>query len=151
MSRPTGEKVWASSTDLSALRVLVVDDEVQVVQTVRAMLRDMGVAQTFCAKDGKEAAEFLRSSEEGVDVIVTDWNMPKMNGLELLKDARSGNPDVAVLLVTGRADRDSVMEARELGVRGYLRKPFSAQELRAKFIMISKQQQFSAKRSENPA
>lgn len=127
-----------SRVDLSWLRVLVVDDELQVVQTVRGMLRDMGVARSFAAKDGQEATEFLRDHEHAVDVLITDWNMPRMNGLELLKHARSRNPDVAVLLVTGRADQDSVMQARDLGVRGYLRKPFSAQELRAKLVIIGK-------------
>lgn len=126
-------------TDLSWLRVLVVDDEGQVVQTLRGMLRDMGVTQSFSARDGQEAADFLRGDDEVVDVIITDWNMPRMNGLELMKDARSGNPDVAVLLVTGRADRDSVLEARELGVKGYLRKPFSAQDLRSKLVIVTKQ------------
>ncbi len=126
-------------TDLSWLRVLVVDDEAQVVQTLRGMLRDMGVTQSHSARDGFEAADFLRNDEGVIDVLITDWNMPRMDGLELLRDARSGNPDLAVLLVTGRADRDSVLEARELGVRGYLRKPFSAQELRAKLIILTKQ------------
>lgn len=128
----------ASRVDLSWLRVLVVDDELQVVQTVREMLRDMGVARSYPAKDGQEAIDFLRDYEQAVDVVITDWNMPRMNGLELLKGARSRNPEVVVLLVTGRADRDSVMQARDLGVQGYLRKPFSAQELRAKLVIVSK-------------
>lgn len=127
-----------AATDLSWLRVLVVDDEPQVVQTVRGMLRDMGVAQTFSAKDGREGAEFLRNYDETIDVLISDWNMPRMTGLELLEDARSGNPDLAVLLITGRADRDSVVQARRLGVKGYLRKPFSAQELHAKLVIICK-------------
>ncbi|MBW3559479.1 MAG: response regulator [Proteobacteria bacterium] len=139
----SAERLPPPQTDLSWLRVLVVDDETQVVQTLRGMLRDMGVTQSHSARDGLEAAGFLRNDEDTIDVLITDWNMPRMNGLELLRDARSGNPDLAVLLVTGRADRDSVLEARELGVRGYLRKPFSAQELRAKLVILTKQFEIS--------
>ncbi len=138
MTRTGASDRSPSRVDLSRLRVLVVDDELQVVQTVREMLRDMGVIWSFPAKDGQEAIDFLRDHQEAVDVLITDWNMPRMNGLELLKGARSRNPHVAVLLVTGRADRDSVMQARDLGVQGYLRKPFSAQELGAKLVIISK-------------
>ena len=132
-------------TDLSWLRVLVVDDEPQVIQTVRGLLRDLGIAQTYSAKDGREAAEFLRSHADSVDVMISDWNMPRMTGLELLQHARDCNPDLAVLLVTGRADRDSVVQARALGVRGYLRKPFSAQELHAKLVIISKTLELAAR------
>lgn len=133
----------APKTDLSRLRVLVVDDEPNVVLTVREMLRDMGVTRSYGAKDGQEALDFLRSHDDAVDVIITDWNMPRMSGVELLKDARSAHPDAAVLLVTGRADQDSVIQARELGVKAYLRKPFSAMELRSKLVLLSKQLQLA--------
>ena len=149
--KPVALNRWTGSIDFSGLRVLVVDDEPQVVQTVREMLRDMGVTQSFSAKDGQEAVEFLRDDDEGIDVIVTDWNMPRLTGLELLRDARSGNPNVAVLLVTGRADMDSVLKARDLGVKGYLRKPFSAQELRAKFVIINKQREVANRKDEQAA
>lgn len=139
MENPSLAERRLAPVDLSWLRVLVVDDEFEVVKTVRGMLRDIGVTQSFSAKDGREAVEFLRVDDETLDVLITDWNMPRMTGPELLRDARSGNPDLAVLLVTGRADKESVLEARELGVNSYLRKPFSTSELQIKLTVISKQ------------
>ena len=141
MSEPTRR------TDLSWLRVLVVDDEPQVVLMVREMLRDMGVTQAFSAKDGREALDFLKYDDDRIHVVMTDWNMPGMSGLDLVRDARSGDPDLAFLLLTGRADQGSVVQARDNGVKAYLKKPFSAQQLRTKLVILSKHVQASQRPS----
>ena len=127
------------STDISWLNILVVDDEPQVMRTVREMLRDMGITQAFSAKDGREALEFLGDFDEDLHVVIADWNMPRMTGIELLTQVRTVDPEIAFLLLTGRADRDSVMEAKQQGVSAYLRKPFSSEQLRAKLVIVSKQ------------
>jgi two-component system, chemotaxis family, chemotaxis protein CheY len=125
-------------TNLSWLKVLLVDDEPQVMLTVREMLRDMGVVNVHTAKDGREALEFLAAHEEKMHLVLTDWNMPRMSGIELLAQVRAADPEMAFLFLTGRADRESVMAAGEQGVNAYLKKPFSAEQLRAKLIILSK-------------
>jgi two-component system, chemotaxis family, chemotaxis protein CheY len=125
-------------TDLSWLRVLVVDDEPQVMRTVREMLRDMGVRQSYWANDGKQALEFVERHGGALHLIIADWNMPKMTGIELLTRVRETNPDIGFLLLTGRADAESVLQAREQGVSGYMCKPFSAEQLRAKLVILAK-------------
>jgi two-component system chemotaxis response regulator CheY len=126
----------APHADISWLSVLVVDDEPQVTRTVKEMLRDMKVTQVFTAKDGREALEMLDAFQEDLNLVITDWNMPRMTGIELLTQVRTVDPDIAFLLLTGRADRESVLEARQQGVSAYLRKPFSAEQLRAKLVIL---------------
>ncbi len=133
-------------TDISWLNILVVDDEPQVMRTVREMLRDMGVTQTFSAKDGREALDFLGDYEDPVHVIIADWNMPKLTGIDLLRQVRTVDPDIAFILLTGRADRESVIEARDQGVSAYLRKPFSAEQLRTKLVIMAKHVQIRSGR-----
>ena len=127
----------ALRTNLAWLSVLVVDDEPQVTRTVREMLVDMGVTQIFAAKDGREALEFLGAFQDELHVVIADWNMPRMTGIELLTQVRAADPDIAFLLLTGRADAESVLAARAQGVSAYLRKPFSAEQLQAKLIILA--------------
>jgi len=124
-------------TNLSWMCVLVVDDEPQVTRTVKEMLRDMGISQVFAAKDGREALDVLGALHEDLHLVIADWNMPRMSGIELLAQVRGADPDIAFLLLTGRADAESVLAARERGVSGYLRKPFSAEQLKAKLVIMA--------------
>jgi two-component system chemotaxis response regulator CheY len=139
---PPGDRRLAL-TNLSWLRILLVDDEPQVMLTVREMLRDMGVTQVHCTKDGREALDFLGRHDEKIHVVMTDWNMPRMSGIELLAEVRASDPQMAFLLLTGRADRESVVAAGQQGVNAYLKKPFSAEQLRAKLVILSKHVQLA--------
>ena len=125
-------------TSLSWLSILLVDDEVQVLQTLREMLRDLGITQVFTAKDGREALNFLGEGGEPIHIVIADWNMPRMTGIELLTQVRTVDPKIVFLLLTGRADQASVLAAKEQKVSGYLRKPFSAEHLRNKLIIMGK-------------
>ena len=127
----------AALTNLSWMKVLIVDDQAQVGQTVRDMLRTIGVTETYFASDGQEGLDVLR--RKPVHVLITDWNMPKMNGMELIAAARAVKADLGVVLITGRADGESVSQARSEGVMAYVRKPFSAEQLRAKMIVVGRQ------------
>ena len=120
------------------LSVLVVDDEGSVTRLVRMMLTDLGVAQVFTAKDGREALDFLGDFDDMIDVIICDWNMPRVSGLNLLQQIRTVDPDVPFLMLTGRADADSVKAARDVGVTGYMLKPFSAEQLHAKLNTVAR-------------
>jgi CheY-like chemotaxis protein len=124
--------------DLQSMRILVVDDNTAALQLIKSMLQDLGLPQVFLAKDGKEALDFMGFCNETTDLVLCDWNMPRMTGLELLKQVRAVNPDLPFLMITGTADLQSVMEAKGSGVTGYIKKPFSADELRKKLNVIAR-------------
>ena len=121
---------------LEDLRVLVVEDSHEALMVIKNMLQDFGMSQVFTAKDGKQALDFLGEWDNLVDIILADWNMPIMTGLELLQKVRTVNPDIPFLMLTGVADTVSVLEAKSLGVTSYIRKPFSKDELLRKLQVV---------------
>jgi len=123
---------------LEDMKILVVDDQSEARAMLKEMLTDMGVTQIFESKDGRQALEFVDAAFDFVDMIVCDWNMPNLNGVELLRQIRSADPDLPFLMVTGRDDIDSVIEAKSSGVTAYVRKPFSAAQLEAKIRIVSR-------------
>ena len=124
-----------SKVNLNDLTILVVDDESSVTRLVRMMLSDMGVTQVFTAKNGKEALDLLGEFQEDIDIVICDWNMPTISGLDLLRQIRTVDPDLPFLMLTARADIASVKDARDYGVTDYLRKPFSAETMQKKITM----------------
>ena len=125
---------------VSTLKVLVVDDNAEMCNTIRRMLMDFGLTHIFTAKSGKEAVDFLNSADDGqaADMILCDWNMPGMTGIELLRQIRSCDPDVPFIMITGNSDKDSVVEARAHGVTGYVAKPFSPAALHKKLSVVAR-------------
>ncbi|HNQ92006.1 MAG TPA: response regulator [Alphaproteobacteria bacterium] len=126
----------AKEEGVSGLRVLVVDDQQEVRSMLRSMLTELGITQIFEASDGKEAMVFTDSAMDMIDVVICDWNMPKMSGIELLRQMRSVFPNVPFLMVTGRSDIESVSQAKANGVTAYIRKPFSPAHLEIKLRVI---------------
>lgn len=119
------------------LKVLVVDDQPEIRSLVREVLLDAGITQVFEAADGRAALQFVDADFDMVDLIICDWNMPGLNGIDFLRQIRSVFPDLPFLLVTGRCDKKSVVEAKMAGVTAYIRKPFSPGQLEGKLrIMI---------------
>lgn len=118
------------------MRLLIVEDIFEAMNLLRTMLHDLGITQVFTAKDGKEALDFLGEFDEEVDLIICDWNMPRMTGLELLRQVRTVNPEIPFLMVTGIADRDSVITAKSAGVTGYIVKPYSSIQLAKKISTV---------------
>lgn len=130
---------------LDHLNILIVDDERSVIMILRTMLTNIGVGQILVAHDGLEAAAFLDECGDKVDIIISDWNMPNMNGLELLKKVRSSDPDKAFVMLTGSATQDAVREAKRLNINAFIAKPFSQLEIKKKVEMLSRildEQQF---------
>ncbi len=125
---------------LEDLRILLVEDSFESMNLTRDMLKDFGITQVFTAKNGFEALELLGTfdGEDFVDVVLCDWYMPRLTGMELLKQIRTCDPDLLFFMVTGLADYESVAEARSYGVSGYLEKPFSADQLRKKMHLASR-------------
>jgi len=121
-----------SQNKIESLKVLIVDDQPEVRAIIRDMLADMGVRRTLEASNGKEAMQFVNADFEGVNLIICDWNMPNITGIEFLKKIRSLYPDMPFLMVTGKCDKNSVIEAKVAGVSGFIRKPFSPEQFESK-------------------
>jgi two-component system chemotaxis response regulator CheY len=120
----------------SEIRFLVVDDFSTMRRIIKNFLNDLGYANVQEADDGTTALPILKQGN--IDFLVTDWNMPGMPGLDLLKAVRA-DPAIAklpVLLVTAEAKREQIVEAAQAGVNGYVVKPFTAQTLKEKIEKI---------------
>jgi len=120
----------------SQLRFLVVDDFSTMRRIVKNLLQELGYANVQEADDGSTALPMLKSGN--FDFVITDWNMPQLPGLELLKAVRA-DPNLThlpVLMVTAEAKREQIIEAAQAGVSGYVIKPFTAQILGEKLAKI---------------
>ncbi|MES0874587.1 chemotaxis response regulator CheY [Sinimarinibacterium thermocellulolyticum] len=118
------------------MRILIVDDFSTMRRIVKNLLNDLGYTHTVEADDGKTAWPLLQAGN--VDFVITDWNMPGMTGIELLRSIR-GDARIAktpVLMVTAEAQREQIIEAAQAGVNGYIIKPFTAQTLKEKIDKI---------------
>ena len=120
----------------SSIRFLVVDDFSTMRRIIKNFLTDLGYTNITEADDGKTALPVLKSGV--VDFLITDWNMPGMPGLELLKEVRNDpvTKKIPVLLVTAEAKREQIVEAAQAGVNGYVIKPFTAATLKEKIDKI---------------
>ena len=120
----------------AALKVLVVDDQNSVRQMTRLTLGQLGINFVHEAENGVQAME--TASLQPLDLVISDYNMPEMDGLGLLRAIR-GHPTARKLpfiLLTGRGDRELVMKAAQAGVNNYLVKPFTPAILREKIEQV---------------
>jgi two-component system chemotaxis response regulator CheY len=118
------------------MQILVVDDFSTMRRIIKNLLRELGFNNAAEADDGTSALPMLQTGK--YDFLITDWNMPKMPGIELLRAVRA-DPKLAslpVLMVTAEARRDQIVEAAQAGVNGYVVKPFSAETLKEKIEKI---------------
>ncbi|NVJ60316.1 MAG: chemotaxis response regulator CheY [Gammaproteobacteria bacterium] len=118
------------------MKILIVDDFSTMRRIVKNLLRDLGFTNTAEADDGQTALPMLQSGD--FDFLVTDWNMPGMQGIDLLKNVRADPnlKDLPVLMVTAEAKREQIVEAAQAGVNGYIVKPFTAGTLKEKIDKI---------------
>jgi len=118
------------------MKILIVDDFSTMRRIIKNLLRDLGFTNTSEADDGLTALPMLQSGN--FDFLVTDWNMPGMNGIDLLRAVRADErlKNLPVLMVTAEAKRDQIIEAAQAGVNGYVVKPFTAQALKDKIEKI---------------
>lgn len=114
------------------MKILIVDDFSTMRRIIRNLLRDLGFTHTEEASDGLSALPLLQSGE--FDLLVTDWNMPGMHGIDLIKAVRSDDrlKHLPVLMVTAESKRDQIVEAANAGVNDYVVKPFTASVLEQK-------------------
>ena len=118
------------------MKILVVDDFATMRRIVKNILKQLGYTNFVEAQDGKEALKILKSQH--IDFIVSDWNMPNMSGLELLKAVRADEAlkDIPFLMVTAEALKENIVEAVKAGVSNYIVKPFTAETLSKKIEKI---------------
>ena len=118
------------------LKILVVDDFSTMRRIVRNLLKELGFSNVDEAEDGIAALAKLRSSN--FDFVVSDWNMPNMTGLDLLKEIRADAnlKHLPVLMVTAEAKKENIVSAAQAGASGYVVKPFTAATLEEKLNKI---------------
>ena len=123
------------------IRILLVDDFSTMRRIVRNLLREIGFGNFDEAEDGVQALQKLQGSP--FDFVVSDWNMPNMQGIDLLRAIRADAQlrHIPVLMVTAEAKRENILEAAQAGVNGYIVKPFTAETLREKLDAIFKRLQ----------
>lgn len=109
---------------------LVVDDSGVMRKIVTRSLEKVGVANVFEAEDGVQGFELFQ--QRNFELVLTDWNMPNRDGLELIRDIRATGSTVPIIMLTTEVDRDRVIEAIRAGANDYLAKPFEAATLRDK-------------------
>ncbi|MCW2246332.1 CheY-like chemotaxis protein [Azospirillum fermentarium] len=122
--------------DMADLRVLLAEDESQARAYVRMILRDLGVVAITEAEDGHAALSCFTGHEADFDIIICDWKMPRLSGLEFLKMVRAVRPDMPFLMVTGLATMIAVEEAMAHDVTAYIAKPFAPEQLEEKLLIL---------------
>lgn len=118
------------------MKILIVDDFSTMRRIIKNLLRDLGFNNTQEADDGSTALPMLQKGD--FDFVVTDWNMPGMQGIDLLKAIRADEKlkNIPVLMVTAEAKREQIIAAAQAGVNGYVVKPFTAATLKEKLDKI---------------
>ncbi|MBI3015579.1 MAG: chemotaxis response regulator CheY [Candidatus Tectomicrobia bacterium] len=118
------------------MKVLIVDDFSTMRRIMKNLLRQIGFTNIQEADDGTTALQLLKT--DPVDLVISDWKMPKMSGLDLLKAIRGDNQlkAIPVLMVTAEAKKENIVEAVQAGVNNYIVKPFTAETLKEKLEKV---------------
>ena len=119
------------------ISILIVDDSAEMRALIRFILRKIGINKVNESKDGATALAKLKTKK--YDLILLDWNMPNMNGLEFLKNLRtekSPSQNVPIIMVTAEASEENVVAAVQAGVNGYVLKPLNQAALEDKILVV---------------
>ena len=112
------------------MKILIVDDSSTMRRIIANTLARIGYSDVVEGEHGK--AGLQRLAEGGIEMIITDWNMPEMDGLEFVKAVRGQNATIPILMVTTNAAKEDIVEALRAGVNNYLVKPFTLETLKGK-------------------
>lgn len=117
-------------------KVLVVDDFLTARRIMKNILKQIGFANIFEAENGEAALKVLKGND--IDLVILDWNMPVMDGLEMLKAIRADEDlkAVTVLMVTAEGQKQNVVDAIRAGANGYVVKPYTAKTIKEKLQQI---------------
>ena len=120
------------------MRVLVVDDYKTMLRIMRNLLKQLGFNNVEEAIDGSEALGKLRAGDGDYGLIISDWNMEPMTGIQLLREVRGddGLKAIPFIMVTAESKSENVIAAKEAGVSNYIVKPFNAETLKAKMVSV---------------
>ncbi len=119
------------------LNILVVDDDDDMRKLISTMLRRMNANNLVIeAHSGEDALERISAALEPFSIVICDWEMPRMSGIDLFKQVHARDPNLPFLMLSGRTDLESVAAAKKAGITGYLVKPVSPLQLRAKIAVL---------------
>jgi two-component system chemotaxis response regulator CheY len=124
------------SPSLKDKRVLIVDDDEPTRSLIRRVLKRMKIANLEEAAGAEQAIACINATPEDIDLVICDWNMPGMSGIELFDRVHAMKPDLPFLMLTGRADATSVIAAKKAGIPAYIVKPIFPQELKTKVSFL---------------
>jgi len=117
-------------------KILVVDDSSTMRRIIVNTLSRLGFKDTIQAADGVEAWEVYQANKNDIDAIITDWNMPNMNGLEFVIKVREVDKKTPIIMVTTEGGKKEVITALKAGVNNYIVKPFTPQVLKEKLEAV---------------
>jgi two-component system chemotaxis response regulator CheY len=120
------------------MSILIIDDYKTMLKIVRNLLNQLGFNKIDEAEDGAAALAKIQNPENKFDLIISDWNMPEMSGLELLKRVRADErfKSIPFIMVTAESKPENVIVAKKEGVNNYIIKPFNAQTLKEKLTAV---------------
>jgi len=118
------------------LKVLIVDDSKTMLRIIGNVVKQIGVEYSKTAEDGQQALDLFKKEE--FNVVLTDWNMPVMDGLTLVKNIRQINKEIPIIMITTEGGKGEVIKALKAGVNSYITKPFDAKTLTLKLESIFK-------------
>lgn len=118
------------------LSILLVEDELFAQKLATNVLKQIGVKEVVVAKNGADALKILAMPNAKFDLVISDWNMPEMTGLNLLRKVRETWPEMPFIMLTGKTTGDFVLAAKDHGVNGYVAKPFAPAQLTAKIASV---------------
>lgn len=124
------------SEKISLLKVLIVDDQPDIRMLIASVISELGVPFILEASNGHEALQYMSVDSSLINMIICDWNMPVMNGFDLLKEVRAIKPEIPFVMLTSRNDEGSVLGAINLGVSAYVSKPFKPEQLEKKLRVL---------------
>jgi two-component system, chemotaxis family, chemotaxis protein CheY len=137
-ARTARNSARALASRLAEIPVLIADPDKHVANLVRDVMKSVGFFNIHVVKDGAEALRVIES--EGIELVIVDWQLNGMNGLDMLKhlrgDEESPNRFLPVIMLTGRAERRDIETARDTGVTEYLAKPFTAKALFERVVQV---------------
>ena len=125
--------------EMEKLRVLVVDDEGELRDLLQEILRDIGIVRVHLAENGEMAWQRLSRSELEYDLVISDWLMPRMDGLQLLQKMRQWGSETPFMMLTVKVTGEAVAAAKEAGVTLYVAKPFTYGDFSKKISALAKQ------------
>lgn len=123
-----------NAQELEHVHVLIVDDDRDMRVILKSFLKDMGIHHVTEASDSRHALQIVQSAFRPIDLILCDWNMPGLSGIEFVEEVALAGHHPQCLMISGRGDTDSVLVARAAGVSGYIRKPFDPEHLEARVL-----------------